>query len=125
MAGTARVARARWSDLTMEDVRAGVRRCGFGGRDALLVMNELRPGMEVRPHSHEHEQLALVLEGRVRFDVEGEVYALGAGEVLLIPGGALHAGEAIGDGPALNLDVFAPPREDYAHLTAWMDSTDG
>ncbi|MCW3017205.1 MAG: cupin [Solirubrobacterales bacterium] len=116
--------KVRWSDLEMEDVRPGVRRCGFGGRDALLVMNELQPGMEVRPHSHERDQIALVLAGRMRFVIEDEEHELGPGEALLIPGGAVHAGEAVGDGPALNLDVFAPPRADYAHLTAWMAADD-
>jgi quercetin dioxygenase-like cupin family protein len=120
-----RPARVRWSDLEMEDVRPGVRRCGFGGRDALLVMNELQPGMEVKPHSHEPDQIALVLSGRMRFHVGDEQYDLDAGEALLIPGDVVHAGEVLGDAPAMNLDVFAPPRAGYAHLTAWMDDADG
>jgi quercetin dioxygenase-like cupin family protein len=109
----------------MEDVRPGVRRCGFGGRDALLVMNELQPGMEVRPHRHEPDQIAVVLSGRMRFHVDDEVFDLEAGDALLVPGGAEHAGEVVGDEPVLNLDVFAPPRADYAHLTEWMERDDG
>jgi len=124
MGTTSRPVRVRWADMEMEDVRPGVRRCGFGGRDALLVLNELQPGMEVVPHSHEPDQIALVLEGTVRFDVEGEEFVVQTGEALLIPGGATHFGAAIGEGRALNLDVFAPPRADYAHLTAWMDESD-
>lgn len=120
-----RPVRVRWTDLEMEDVRPGVRRCGMAGRDAMLVWNELQPAMEVRPHSHELDQIAVVLAGRMRFQVDGERFELETGDALLIPGGAVHAGEAIGDGPALNLDVFAPPRADYAHLTTWMDGDDG
>jgi quercetin dioxygenase-like cupin family protein len=121
---SSRPVRVRWSELEMEDVRPGVRRCGFGGRDALLVMNELQPGMDVVPHSHEPDQIALVIEGTVRFEVEGEEFVVEAGEALLIPGGAVHFGAAVGDVRALNLDVFAPPRADYAHLTAWMEDAD-
>jgi len=87
----------------------------------MLVMNELEPGMEVRPHSHDFDQLALVIEGEIRFDLDGEEILVGAGEVLLIPAGVTHCGEPVGDAPAINLDVFAPAREDYRHLLAWMD----
>jgi quercetin dioxygenase-like cupin family protein len=110
----------RWAEREMEDVRPGVRRAGFGGTDALVVMNELRPGMEVRLHSHPEEQIALVLSGRVSFQVGDEHYEIGAGEGILIPSGVVHAGTAIGEQVAVNLDVFAPPRQDYGHLTEWM-----
>lgn len=116
--------KVRWADLDLEEVRPGVRRCGIAGHDAMLVMNELQPGMQAVPHSHPEDQIALVLEGRVRFDVEGQLFEVGPGEVLLIPGGAQHFGEAIGDGVARNIDVFAPPRADYAHLTTWMSGSD-
>lgn len=115
-----RAIKARWSELEQEDVRPGVRRAGFGTERALLVMNELAPGMEVRPHSHDFDQLALVVEGRVRFTVDGEPFEVGPGEVLLIPAGAEHAGEPLDDRRALNLDLFAPARADYLHLIEWM-----
>lgn len=112
--------KARWTDLEMEEVRPGVSRCAFGTERAMLVMNRLEPGMETRPHSHDFEQIALVVEGAVRFTVEGETYDVEAGEVLLIPANAEHFGEVIGNRPALNVDVFAPAREDYMHLLDWM-----
>jgi quercetin dioxygenase-like cupin family protein len=112
--------KARWAELDMEVVRDGVRRCGFGTEDALLVLNELEPGLETRPHSHDFAQIALVLEGRVRFTVAGEPVDVGPGEVLLIPAGAEHFGEPLDGRRALNLDVFAPARSDYLHLLDWM-----
>lgn len=116
-----RPVKARWSELEREHVREGVTRSGFGTERAMLVLNRLEPGMDVRPHSHDFEQIALVLEGAVRFDVEGKKFEVGAGEVLLIPANAEHYGEVVGDQPALNLDVFAPAREDYMHLLEWME----
>ena len=118
---TVRPVQVRFADLAWEQVRPGVRRCGFAGSEAMTVLNELQPGMEPRSHRHDMEQLALVLEGRVRFVVDGEEFEVGEGEAILIPGGVEHHGETVGDRRALNLDVFAPPREDYAHLTTWMD----
>jgi quercetin dioxygenase-like cupin family protein len=110
----------RWEDLEQEVVRPGVTRCAFGTDEVMLVMNELRPGMEVRPHSHDFDQIALVVEGTARFHVDDESYEVPAGALLHIPAGAVHHGEPVGDRRALNLDVFAPPRADYRHLLAWM-----
>jgi hypothetical protein len=38
--------------------------------------------------------------------------------MLRIPPGVVHYAEPIGDEVALNLDVFAPLRDDYRHLVA-------
>jgi quercetin dioxygenase-like cupin family protein len=113
--------KARWADLPMEDVRPGVRRSALGTERAMLVMNELAPDMQVVPHSHDFDQIAVIVQGRMRFTLGGETVDVEAGEVLLIPAGVEHAGEVLGDEPALNLDVFAPARADYRHLLSWMD----
>lgn len=119
MAGGAKV--YRWESLPREEVRPGVTRTAFRGDNALMVMNWLEPGMEVRPHSHPFEQLAYILAGRVRFTVGGEVVEVGAGEVLRIPPDVVHCGEPVGDETAINLDVFAPVRDDYRHLTQYQE----
>jgi quercetin dioxygenase-like cupin family protein len=119
MAGGAKV--YRWESLPREEVRPGVTRAAFRGDNALMVMNWLEPGMEVRPHSHPFEQLAYILAGRVRFTVGGEVVEVGAGEVLRIPPDVVHCGEPVGDETAINLDVFAPVRDDYRHLTEYQE----
>lgn len=118
--GTKRPIKARWNELEMEDVRRGVRRCGFGTERSLLVLNELQPGMEVRPHSHDFDQLCMVLSGKATFRLDDEEVVMEPGEVLLIPAGVEHCADPIGDEPALNLDVFAPARADYMHLVEWM-----
>jgi quercetin dioxygenase-like cupin family protein len=119
MAGGAKV--YRWESLPREKVRPGVTRAAFRGDNALMVMNWLEPGMEVRPHSHPFEQLAYILAGRVRFTVGGEVVEVGAGEVLRIPPDVIHCGEPVGNETAINLDVFAPVRDDYRHLTEYQE----
>ena len=111
----------RWEDLPREVVRPGVSRAAFRGDNALMVMNWLEPGMEVRPHSHPFDQCAFVLKGRMRFTVEDEVVEVGEGEMLRIPADAVHCGEPIGEETVLNLDVFSPVREDYRHLVAYQD----
>ncbi len=112
----------RWDTLPKEVVRPGVSRTAFRGDNALMVMNWLEPGMEKKPHSHPFEQLAYVVSGRIRFEIGDDVVEAGAGEVVRIPPDVVHCGEALGDEVALNLDVFAPVRDDYRHLTEYQES---
>ena len=72
--------------------------------------------------SHPFEQLAYILAGRVRFTVGDDVVEVGAGEVVRIPPDVVHCGEPMGDETAVNLDVFAPVREDYRHLTEYQEA---
>lgn len=112
----------KWETLPRETVRPGVTRTAFRGDNALMVMNWLEPGMEVRPHSHPFEQLAYILSGRVKFTIGEDVVEVGPGEVVRIPPDVMHCGEPIGDEVAVNLDVFAPVRDDYRHLTAYQEN---
>lgn len=112
----------KWDTLPREEVRPGVSRTAFRGDNALMVMNWLQPGMEVRPHSHPFEQLAYILAGRVKFTIGENVVEVGPGEMVRIPPDVMHCGEPIGDEVAVNLDVFAPVRDDYRHLTAYQEA---
>lgn len=110
-----------WESIPYEDVRPGVRRRAFATRDVLLVMNECMPGMELNPHSHVFEQVVLIVSGRAIYHVDAEANEMGPGSILRVPAGAKHYIEPLGKEPVLNLDVFVPPRADYAHLVSWMD----
>jgi len=109
-----------WDTLTREHVRDGVSRAGFRGDDVLLVMNWLEPGMETNPHSHACEQVVYVVKGRMRFHIGDEEVEVAAGGLVRIPPNVVHYGEPIGDEEVLNLDVFAPIREDYRHLVEYQ-----
>lgn len=68
-------------------------------------------GAEMPEHSHEHEQIANLLEGEFELEVDGEKQLLRPGMVALIPSEAPHSGRAVSD--CRLLDVFHPVREDY------------
>ncbi len=108
-----------WAALPSEVVRPGISRRGFGTDKCLLVMNTCEPGMELRPHSHTFEQIALITSGHGRYHVGDTPHEVGPGSVLLIPAGVTHFMEPV-DETVENLDVFAPPRADYQHLVEWM-----
>jgi quercetin dioxygenase-like cupin family protein len=110
-----------WEDIPQEPVRNGVRRRGFGTKDCLLVMNECDPGMDLRPHHHDFDQIAMVTKGRAIYHVGDVENLMEPGSMVVIPAGTEHYIEPLGDETVHNLDLFAPCREDLAHLLDWMD----
>jgi len=80
--------------------------------DHLEEVVELEPGAVAEEHSHEHEQLGLVLRGSLRFRVGSEERELRAGQTWEIPSNTPHRAEAGPDGATV-LDLFAPPRSEW------------
>lgn len=116
-----RAVATRWQDIPDEFVREGVRRRGFGNENALLVMNELTPGMTLAPHVHEtFDQIAYIVSGTAVFYVDGVGYEVGPGSVVLVRAGQQHYIQPTGTEPVLDLDVFGPARRDLIHLLDWM-----
>ena len=105
----------------LEDVRAFELVAGVTGRPlfgdgAMLNLIEFEPGAVVPLHSHEHEQLGIVLRGEQVLVVEGVEHPLRPLDAYVIPGGVEHSAHCGPEG-ALVLDVFQPVREDY--LERW------
>jgi quercetin dioxygenase-like cupin family protein len=97
----------RWHELV-----PGVRMQPLFGDAVMLNMLELEPGAIVDEHSHDHEQLGLVVDGLLVLRIDGVEHRLPAGNAYQIPGGVTHAAWAEG-GLCRVLDVFHPVREDY------------
>lgn len=60
-------------------------------------------------HSHPHEQISVVLQGRMRLTVGDEVEEIGPGDMWYAPANVLHGGELLGKEPVVFVDVYAPP----------------
>jgi len=58
-----------WDDIPGETARGGVHRRGFGTENVLLVMHDLAPDMDLSPHSHEFDQIAVIVEGEAIYHV--------------------------------------------------------
>jgi len=82
------------------------------GRQLMLSVVTFEPGSTVTAHSHPHEQMGMMISGRLEFIVAGSTRVLGPGDIWRIPGGVVHSVRAF-DGPAVALDAFHPIREDY------------
>jgi quercetin dioxygenase-like cupin family protein len=82
------------------------------GEGIMLSYVTFEPHSVVPDHSHPHEQMGMMVSGRLEFTVGGRTRVLGPGEIWRIPGGVIHRVRAL-DEPAVALDVFHPIREDY------------
>jgi quercetin dioxygenase-like cupin family protein len=109
----------RWDDLPREQVSPRLARRLITGERIMLAHVYLKKGCVVPRHSHENEQLTYILEGALKFligaDGEREV-VVHAGEVLHLPSNLPHEAHALAD--TLDVDIFAPPRQD------WLEKTD-
>lgn len=49
------------------------------------------PGQEWEDYSHAIDELVMVLEGEVEFEISGKIFCPAVGEELCIPAGVLHS----------------------------------
>ena len=72
---------------------------------------EIEPGNDLPEHSHEHEQVSHLLEGKFEFTIDGKKEIIEPGKVVIIPSNVKHSGRALTF--CRVLDAFCPVREDY------------
>ena len=94
----------RWAEEPIEDMTPSIGRQVVHTETMTIARIYLRAGAFVPSHEHPHEQVASVLEGRLRFVVGGEEKEVAAGESMVVPGGVSHEVEALED--SLVLDVL-------------------
>jgi quercetin dioxygenase-like cupin family protein len=78
----------------------------------MVSVAEFEPNAVVEEHSHPHEQVGMVLQGRAIFTIGDEQQTLQPGDVFRIPGNVKHRVVAL-DQPVRAIDVFYPIRDDY------------
>jgi quercetin dioxygenase-like cupin family protein len=105
-----------WSSVELEDLNPLLQRHFVVGQNLMLARVLLKKGCIVPEHSHHNEQITYVLEGALKFWIDGRELVVHAGEVLTIPPHMPHKAEALEY--TVDLDVFNPPRAD------WIDKTD-
>ncbi|HET9086939.1 MAG TPA: cupin domain-containing protein [Acidobacteriaceae bacterium] len=102
--------------IPVEHLSPVIERQFVAGQQSMLARLLLRKGCVVPLHSHANEQITYILEGALKFLLQGNEIVVRAGEVLVIPSGVPHSAEALED--TIDLDVFCPPRAD------WINGTD-
>lgn len=87
------------------------------GTRVTFAVVEIEPYAELPEHSHENEQLGIVLRGSVAFRVGSEERTVEAGGTWSIPSDTPHFVKGGPEG-AIVLDIFAPTRDEWKHLDA-------
>ena len=105
-----------WKDVELEQLNPLLDRQMVSGGKIMLARVLLKKGCIVPEHSHENEQVTYILEGALKFSIDGKEIVVREGEVLCIPSNMPHKAEAVED--TVDLDVFYPPRQD------WLNKTD-
>ena len=106
----------KWNDIEVEPLSPLVGRQMIVGTNVMVARVLLKKGAKVPQHSHHNEQVTYVLEGALRFIIDGREITVSAGEVLCIPPHMPHEAIALED--TVDLDIFNPPRQD------WIDKDD-
>jgi quercetin dioxygenase-like cupin family protein len=105
-----------WNSIELDHLNPLIDRQFVVGQEIMVARVLIKKGGIVPLHSHHNEQVTYILEGALKFWIDGKVIVVRAGEVLTIPPHMPHKAEAVED--TIDLDVFNPPRAD------WIAGTD-
>ena len=105
-----------WDTVKKEVMNPKIWRKVIAGEKAMVAQVFIARGGVVPTHHHESEQLTYILEGALKFDLEGKEIVVRKGEVLHIPSNVPHSAVAVED--TVDLDIFSPIRQD------WLNKTD-
>ena len=71
----------------------------------------MEKGAKISPHSHPHEQITIVIRGKLKFNLNGTERILREGEGVKIPSDTPHS--AVAEEECECYDSWHPVREDY------------
>ena len=89
------------------------------GESCQLIWAKFEPGGTYELHSHLHEQMSVIVSGRMRLTVGDEVREIGPGDMWYAPANVEHGGEILGDESVVFIDVYAPPSRTIAQ---WLEN---
>ena len=87
------------------------RRIGAYNDKLMLAEHRMNKGWIRTLHSHPHEQLVYVVQGRIKVVAGSTTFEAGTGDSFVVSGNVEHQASALED--SLVVDVFTPSREEY------------
>jgi quercetin dioxygenase-like cupin family protein len=100
-----------WESVPLEVMSEMISRKVISGDKAMVAQVFLKKDAVVPEHHHESEQLAYIVDGALKFQLEGREVIVRKGEVLRIPSNVPHRAVALED--TLDVDIFSPIRTDW------------
>ena len=100
-----------WGTVKKEVMNPKIWRKVISGEKAMVAQVFIARDGVVPTHQHESEQISYVVEGALKFELEGKEVVVRSGEVLHIPSNVTHRAVALED--TMDLDIFSPIRIDW------------
>jgi quercetin dioxygenase-like cupin family protein len=101
-----------WDSILIEKTADGIERQMVVGENIMICRFRFEPFLVTPEHTHPHEQMTLVVQGKVKFFIEGEERTVSPGDVLYFPPHNRH-GATMLDEEVILIDIFSPIREDF------------
>lgn len=101
-----------WNTVPVENLGEGIERQMVVGQNLMICRLKFAPFVVTAEHSHPHEQVTLVIRGKVKFVLGSEERIVKAGDVLHFPSNHWHGATMLDEEVEL-IDIFTPIREDF------------
>jgi len=101
----------KYSDAPLMQLNPGAKNYIVSSERMTVSFVTLESNIRITPHRHEPEQIVIVNDGACDFVVDGKLYHLEEGDVLLIPSNVEHGNYSSERGLHM-IEVFSPPRYD-------------
>lgn len=101
-----------WDSIPVEKISDGIERQMVVGQNLMICRLKFDPFVVTPAHSHPHEQVTLVMKGKVNFILGDDEKIMSAGDVLHFPSNHWH-GATMLDEEVVLIDIFSPIREDF------------
>jgi quercetin dioxygenase-like cupin family protein len=101
----------KWDTVPAERLADNIMRRMIVGAKEMLVRWEFKKGALAARHSHPHEQMVVMVHGKLRLVVGDDETVMGPDDIVVIPPQVPHEAEALED--TVVIDIFSPPREDF------------
>jgi quercetin dioxygenase-like cupin family protein len=102
----------RQTDLPQVELVPGSNSRLVAGEQSMISFLKMDKHSYFAPHRHQQEQIMIVLEGYCDEIIEGKLYRVQKGDVIILPSNIEH-GAYIYDEDVVVIDVFGEVRADY------------
>jgi len=102
----------RYKDVPAVELAPGLKTHIISAEKITLSFVSAEPNAQLPPHRHANEQMMLVLDGDGDYIIEGKLYHVQKGDVVVLPPNTEHGGYDSNTGCRI-IDVFSPPRQDF------------
>lgn len=105
----------KWDAQDPIEILPGLRFQPILGQRLMTNFVSFEPNVIAPVHWHDEEQMSIMLEGELEFEVGGEKRLVRRGDAILIPPNVPHGARTY-DSTCLEIDVFNPPRHGLLEL---------